>query len=155
MKNYQRSPQQSRSPKQYLLDSRKVQHQHSLPATSPFKQAFYPKATNEEHQGVEGAEVHCSKEKLLEEVRAIHTKLHQKVEILPPKIFSQTHPFIKTLLTLGNLENLPVAGRLKFFLEHWKKLTNDPFILRIVQEYQILLLSEPTQFSSPSKVQLK
>ena len=114
-KNYQRSPQLHRSLKQYLLDSRKVQRQHSLPATSPFEQALYPKVTNEEQQGVEGAEVHCSKEQLLGEVRVIHTKLHQKVEILLPIIFSQIHPSIKTLLTLANLENLPAAGRLRFF----------------------------------------
>ena len=114
-KNYQRSPQQNRSPKHYLLDSKKVQHQHSLPVTSPFEQVLYPKATTEEHQGVEGMEVRCSKEQLLEEVRAIHTKLHQKVEILSPNIFSQIHPSIKTLLTLGNLENLPAAGSLRFF----------------------------------------
>ena len=114
-KNYQRSPQLHRSLKQYLLDSRKVQHQHPLPATSPFEQALYPKATNEEQQGVEGAEVHCSKEQLLEQVRVIHTKLHRKVEILPSIIFSQIHPSIKTLLTLANLENLPAAGRLRFF----------------------------------------
>ena len=59
------------------------------------------------------------------------------------------------MLTLGNLENLQTAGRLRFFLENWKKLTNDPFILKVVQGYQIPLLSEPTQFSSPSEVQMK
>ena len=88
-------------------------------------------------------------------IRAIHTKLHQKVEILPPKIFSQIHPSIKTLMTLGNLENLPAACRLRFFLENWKKLTNDSFILKVAQGYQIPLLSETTQFSSPSEVQIK
>ena len=56
--------------------------------------------------------------------------------------------------TLGNLENLPAAGRLRFFLENWKKLTNGTFILKVVQGYQIPLLSEPTQFSSPSEVQM-
>ena len=39
-KNYQRSPQLKKSPKQYLLDSRKVQYQHSLPATRIFEQAL-------------------------------------------------------------------------------------------------------------------
>ena len=82
--------------KKYLLDSRKVQHQHSLLTTSPFEKALYPKTTNDEHQRVEGAKVRCSKEQLLEEVRAIPAKLHQKVEILSSKIFSQIHPLIKT-----------------------------------------------------------
>ena len=58
-------------------------------------------------------------------------------------------------MTLGNLENLSAAGRLRFFLENWKKLTHDTFILKVVQGCQIPLLSEPTQFSSPSEVQTK
>ena len=53
-------------------------------------------------------------------------------------------------MTLGNLENVPAAGRVRFFLEHWKKLTNNLFILKVVQGYQIPLLSEPTQFSFPT-----
>ena len=58
-------------------------------------------------------------------------------------------------MTLGNLENLPAAGRLRFFLENWKKLTLDTFILKVVQGCQIPLLSEPTPLSSPSEVQTK
>ena len=145
----------NRSPKQYSLDSRKVYHQHNLPATSPFEQTLYPKAPSEEHQGVEGTEFHCSKEQLLEEIKAVNSKLHQKVEILSPNIFFQIHPAIKTLMTLGNSENFPAAGRLRFFLQNWKKLTNDPFNLKVVQGSQIPLLSERTQFSYPLKVQMK
>ena len=59
------------------------------------------------------------------------------------------------MLTLGNLENLPAAGCLRFFLENWKKLTNDPFILKVVQGYQKPLLSEPTQFCSASEIQME
>ena len=47
------------------------------------------------------------------------------------------------------------CSRLSFFLENWKKLTNDPFILKVVQRYLIPLLSEPTQFSSPAEIQMK
>ena len=72
----------------------------------------------------------------------------------PKNIFSNS--FIrKNLLTLGNLENLPATGRLRLFLENWRKLTNDPFILKVIQGYEIPLLSEPTQFSSSSEVQMK
>ena len=77
------------------------------------------------------------------------------MEILSPKIFSQSHPSIRTLLTLRKLESLPAADRLNFFMENWKKLTNDPSILKVVQGYQIPLLTEPTQFSSPSEIQMK
>ena len=49
------------------------------------------KTTNEEHQEVEGVEVCCSKEQLLEEVTAILAKLYQKRKILSPKIFPQIH----------------------------------------------------------------
>ena len=54
-----------------------------------------------------------------------------------------------------DLENRPAAGRLRFFLENWKKLTNDPFILKVVQRYLMPLLSEPTQFSFPAEIQMK
>ena len=99
-RNYQRSPQQNKSPKQYLLDFRKVQHQLFLPATSPFHQGLYPKTTNQEHQQVVGAEVLCSKKQLLEKLRAILAKLHQKVKIPSPKMFSQIYPSIKPFLYL-------------------------------------------------------
>ena len=136
-RNYQRSPQQNRSLKQYSLSSRKAQYQYFLTVTSPFQQVLYPKITNREHQVIESMEVGCSKEHFLEEVRAIPVKLPQMVEILSLKIFSQIYP--NFMLTLGNLESLPAAGRLRFFLENWKKLTIDPFILKIYQGYQILL----------------
>ena len=71
---------------QYNVNSRKVQHQHLLPATGPFEQIFYPKTTYEEHQGVESIEVRCSKKQLLEEVRAVPVELQQMVEILSPKM---------------------------------------------------------------------
>ena len=67
---------------------------------------------------IESTEVGCSKEHFLEKVRAIPVKLPQMVEILSLKIFSQIYKFIKTMLTLGNLESLPAAGRLRFFLEN-------------------------------------
>ena len=59
------------------------------------------------------------------------------------------------MLTLRKLESLPAADRLNFFMENWNKLTNDPSILKVVQGYQIPLLTEPTQFSSPSEIQMK
>ena len=96
-RNYKRSPQQNRSPKQYLRDSRKVQHQHSLPATSSFEQALYPKTIKEEYHGVDGADVRCSKQQLLEGVRAIPAKLQPKVEILSSKIYSQILKYIREL----------------------------------------------------------
>ena len=78
-----------------------------------------------------------------EKVKTIPAKLHQKIEILLPKIFFQIHASTKVLLTLANLENLPAAGRLGCFLENWKKLRSDPCILKVVQGYQVPLLSEP------------
>ena len=61
----------------------------------------------------------------------------------------------KTLLTLGNFENLLTARRLRFFLENWKEPTKGPFILKLFLGYQIPLLSDPTQFSSFSEIQMK
>jgi hypothetical protein len=42
-------------------------------------------------------------------------------------------------------QNYPIAGRLKFFEQNWKKLTGDPEILNIIRGWEIPLLNRPTQ----------
>ena len=56
---------------------------------------------------------------------------------------------------MGNLENLAAPGRLKFFLENWKKLTNNRHILKIIQGYQVPLSSKPIQCFLLSEIQMK
>ena len=43
-----------------------------------------------------------------------------------------------------------VAGRLQFFAQNWQIITQDPWVLQIIQGYEIELLSHPWQTSLPS-----
>jgi len=47
------------------------------------------------------------------------------------------------------LLNPPPAGRLALYLQNWKILTQDLQIIEFVQEYQIPLVSIPTQKGTP------
>ena len=52
-------------------------------------------------------------------------------------------------LFLQNIPILPKAGRLKYFLQNWAKLTNNPTILQTVQCYNISLIAQPEQLTAP------
>ena len=45
--------------------------------------------------------------------------------------------------------NLPVGGRLAYFLPNWEKITSDCFILQIVKGYNLELVQEPVQEHAP------
>ena len=59
---------------------------------------------------------------------------------LPAGMFSN---YFLTQLT----SNIPPTGRLKYFLPVWQRITQDPWILQVIQGYQLELLSTPTQHS--------
>ena len=63
--------------------------------------------------------------------------------------FPRIHPLIANLFPTTT-KQLPCAGRVKFFVENWKKLTNDQRILEIVKGYEIPF-SEPPKQSAPPK----
>ena len=48
--------------------------------------------------------------------------------------------------------NLPFAGRIKFFVKEWQKITNDPWILQTVEGYKLELFQEPVQISVPNPI---
>ena len=50
-------------------------------------------------------------------------------ELIPLSQLNHVHPLMKKLFPEKELKNFPLAGRLRFFLTQWKKLTNDPEIL--------------------------
>ena len=58
--------------------------------------------------------------------------------------YQKVHPFVKTLFkeTRGTF---PLAGRLKYFLKNWEKVTNDSIILGIVKGYSIGFVETPYQ----------
>ncbi|CAC5413118.1 unnamed protein product [Mytilus coruscus] len=45
--------------------------------------------------------------------------------------------------------NLPIAGRLRWFLKNWQKITGDHFILQIVQGYKLEFYTLPLQRQLP------
>ena len=50
--------------------------------------------------------------------------------------YKKVHPFVKTLFK-ETRETFPIAGKLKYFLKNWEKVTNDSTILSIVKGYTI------------------
>uniref|UniRef100_A0A7M5V2U2 Reverse transcriptase domain-containing protein n=1 Tax=Clytia hemisphaerica TaxID=252671 RepID=A0A7M5V2U2_9CNID len=64
------------------------------------------------------------------------------LEILPMGKFPIVLPAIKGLFP-KEIPQTPLAGRTKFFLENWKKLTNDQILLEMVSGYRIPFLENP------------
>ena len=63
------------------------------------------------------------------------------------------HPVIKNLLKYITGQ-LPLAGRVKIFLQNWEKLTRDQNILEIVQGWKIPLLAQPYERANPRRVDI-
>ncbi|MEW8547757.1 MAG: hypothetical protein AB2693_29975 [Candidatus Thiodiazotropha sp.] len=71
------------------------------------------------------------------------------VSVHPGRDLSENlvHDAVKNLgLTPSNID-YPVGGRLQYFLSNWKRLTQDSFILQLVQGLEIPFLETPTQTS--------
>ena len=67
--------------------------------------------------------------------------------LIPDSALQNVHPFIKNLFQGTKIPQVPLAGRLKYFLKSWEKLTRDPNILSITQGFQILFKRKPSQKS--------
>ena len=57
--------------------------------------------------------------------------------LIPDSDLQNVNPFIKNLFQGIKLPQVPLAGRLKYFLKSWEKSTRDPNILGITQGFQI------------------
>ena len=57
----------------------------------------------------------------------------------------EIHPVVSNLFPRRSYPNYPLAGRLKFFVENWRKLTRDPTILRIITGWEIPFTEKPRQ----------
>ena len=64
------------------------------------------------------------------------------------------HPLVLNLFPKGEIGNFPLAGRLQYFLENWKILTNDPKILEWVSGLKIDFQEEPFQERVPHQAQM-
>ena len=64
------------------------------------------------------------------------------------------HPLILNVFLKGKIGNFPLAGRLQYFLENWKILTNNSKILEWVSELKIDFQEEPFQERVPHQIQM-
>ena len=55
--------------------------------------------------------------------------------LIPDSDLQNVHPLIKNLLQRIKIPQVPLAGRLKYFLKSWGKLTRDSSILGITQGF--------------------
>ena len=53
--------------------------------------------------------------------------------------------FINFLHPLNKQTGFPLTGRLKYFTSTWEKVTQDPWVLQVVQGYQIEFMKQPVQ----------
>jgi mRNA-degrading endonuclease HigB of HigAB toxin-antitoxin module len=76
-----------------------------------------------------------------------------------PEVISYPHTLVKQLEDLGISQSIaievvrekrPLAGRLKYFLPNWEKLTQDQWVLECVQGYTIPFLHTPVQTRQPN-----
>ena len=69
--------------------------------------------------------------------------------IIPIEDLRNVHPWVKNLFSARKVPNLPLAGKLKYFLGAWEILIKDPEILEIVKGFNIPFLKNPTQERVP------
>ena len=73
--------------------------------------------------------------------------------LIPDSDLQNVHPFIKNLFLGIKILQVPLAGRLKYFLKSWEKLSRDPNLLGIAQGFQIAFKRKPSQKSkSPREI---
>ena len=65
--------------------------------------------------------------------------------LVPLSDLKNVHPVIKQLFQGVVIPNIPLAGRLKYFQNSWKKLTKVQTILDIIEGYQIPFKTKPFQ----------
>ena len=70
-------------------------------------------------------------------------------EIVSLHQLREIHPLVRNLFPNVKVSNFPLAGRLQYFVKHWKKLTSNPQILEWVSGLKIDFILEPFQEKVP------
>lgn len=76
---------------------------------------------------------------------SIHSVITQPTRCHGPKV----HPLVLKLFPQREV-NIPFGGRLKHFVSHWKKVTNDREILKMIQGWEIKFSSPPITRKTPN-----
>ena len=66
------------------------------------------------------------------------------VPLIKIATLEHVHPIIRKLFT-KSIQNVPLAGKLPYFITAWEKITEDQEVLSIVKEYEIPFVSLPFQ----------
>lgn len=137
-RSLQKLLQQSRNWNQFLLGYRRnpqaVIIQHQKMNTSLFERTFCLKTNKGETGGKDSSSVGW-----LSEVRTFYLEKPQRtLKILNSKVISWCLAFDKSHDSSGESERL--SNRLQNFAKNWEKLAKDPFILKVVQGYEIPFL---------------
>ena len=75
-------------------------------------------------------------------------------EIVPMHQLKHVHPLVLNFFPKGEIGNFPHAGRLQYFLENWKILTNQPKILEWISGLKIDFQEELFQEKVPHQAQM-
>ena len=62
----------------------------------------------------------------------------------------RVHPLVKALFPIYSVPVGPLAGRLSLFYSNWKKLTQDPNILNVIQGFETPFLAKRYQTKLPN-----
>ena len=135
---------------QEVLHKRPNRHQkHSTRIDRPFEGAL------QHHHMEEVVEGMHHKHSLLEQChkqRGSMVRVIKSPYLNTPHLLdvdrSTVHPLVRDLFHV-KARQAPLAGRLKFYSENWKKLTQDVNILSIVQGFKISFSQTPFQFGPP------
>ena len=77
----------------------------------------------------------------------------KRPDLLNLSDYQKVQPFVKTLFK-ETRKTFLLAGRLKYFLKNWGKVTNDSTILSIVKGYSIDFVQTPYQPKAPIRAKL-
>ena len=81
------------------------------------------------------------------------TSNSELVPLIKTATLEHVHPIIRKLFT-KSIPNVPLAGRLAYFIAAWEKITQDQEILSIVKGYEILFVSLPSQEKLPNLTEM-
>ena len=77
-----------------------------------------------------------------------------KPVIMAATELKNVHPTITGLFPLQTIREVPLAGRLQYFVNNWRILTKDPDILEMVLGLRLSLIEEPIQNKPPHQAKM-
>lgn len=76
------------------------------------------------------------------------------LELVPLSQLEHVHPLVLNLFPNQQIGNFPLAGRLKYVLPQWQKLTSNPKILEWVTGLTVDFMEKPVQHKLPHQANM-